>query len=333
MTRHLHRRAFVALAGGTALQSLIPARAIASQTRTVGVLIGLANDAETRARSQAFEQGLAAEGWTIGKDLRLIYRFANGDRNRMAALAHELVAHNPDCILAHSTPVVTALTKATQTIPVVFVSVSDPIGSGFVATMARPGGNMTGFTLLQPTIPGKYLSMLREIVPHLTHVTLMYNPASVPAAGEYFMPSFLESTTEYKLRALVAKVNSQKDIETAINELAMEPGGALITVPDNFLSLHRDLIIALTAQLRVPAVYPYRYFAEAGGLLSYGVDAVDLFRRATDYVSRILRGAKPADLPVQGPTKFETVINLKTAHALGLVVPRFLIGGADAVLE
>ncbi len=332
MKHFLERRGFLAFAAGALLQPF-RARAGPADVCTVGVLMGLANDAETHARSKAFEQGLEADGWVLGKDLRLIYRFAKGDAARMATFAEELIGLKPDCIVGHSTPVVTALKQATQTIPIVFVSVSDPVGSGFVVSMARPGGNMTGFTLLQPAIPGKYLSMLTEIAPNLSHVALMYNPASVPGAGEYFMPAFLESAAEYKLRPIVAKVNTPDDIEAAINALGAEPGGALITVPDNFLTVHRDLIIALTAKLHIPAVYPYRYFAEAGGLLSYGVDAVDLFRRATDYVNRILRGAKPADLPVQGPTKFEMVVNLKTAQALGLTVPRLLLAGADAVLE
>jgi putative ABC transport system substrate-binding protein len=337
MTLVLERRAFIAVVGGALLSLPFPANVSATGLRKVGVLMGIANDAETQARSRAFEQGLEKEGWIVGQNLRLEYRYANGDAGLMQTFANELVELNVDCILGHSTPVVTALTKATRTIPIVFVSVSDPIGSGFVASLARPGGNVTGFTILQTTrqatIPGKHLSMLRELAPHLTHVTLMYNPRSVPGGGKFFMRAFIDAAAEYKVRPIVAEVNSPADIEAAISSLAAQPGGALITVPDNFLTVHRDLIIALAAKYRVPAVYPYRYFAEAGGLLSYGVDAVNLFQRATDYVNRILRGAKPADLPVQGPTKFEMVINLRTAQALGLTVPRFLLAGADAVLE
>lgn len=333
MTLVMERRAFLALVGGTLLHLPFPTNAFSADLRTVGVLMGLANDAETQARSRAFEQGLETEGWTVGQNLRIVYRFANGDAGRMQEFANEFVELKVDCILAHSTPVVAALMKATRTIPVVFVSVSDPIGSGFVASMARPGGNVTGFTLLQPTIPGKYLSLLKEMAPHLNHAALMYNPGSVPGKGAFFIPSFIESAAEYEVKPMVAEVNSSADIEAAITQLGAEPGGALITVPDNFLTVHRDLIIALAAKFRIPAVYPYRYFAEAGGLLSYGVDAVNLFHRTTDYVSRILRGAKPADLPVQGPTKFEMVINLRTAQTLGLVVPRFMLAGADAVLE
>jgi len=329
----LERRAFITLAGGMLLHGPFLRRAAAADVRTVGVLMGLANDAETRTRSRALEQGLEKEGWILGKTLRLEYRYANGDPRRMQTFAKELADLNVDCILGHSTPVITALLGVTRTIPIVFVAVSDPIGSGFVASMARPGGNVTGFTILQPTIPGKHLSMLREIAPNLTHVALIYNPRSVPGAATFFLRAFTDAAAEYKIRPLIAEVNSAADIESVIKGLAAEPGGALITVPDNFLTVHRDLIIALTAKHRIPAVYPYRYFAEAGGLISYGVDAVDLFMRATDYVSRILRGAKPADLPVQGPTKFEMVINMRTAQALGLTIPRFMVAGADAVLE
>lgn len=333
MTIVLERRTFMAFIGGTLLHLPFASNALSADPRTVGVLMGLANDAETQARTRAFEQGLEKEGWTAGQNLRLVYRFANGNVGRMQAFANEFVELKADCILGHSTPVVAALMKATRTIPVVFVSVSDPIGSGFVTSMARPGGNMTGFTILQPTIPGKYLSMLRELMPHLSHVTLMYNPESVPGAGAFFTRAFIESAAEYKVKPTVAEVNSPADVEAAITQLGAQPGGALITVPDNFLTVHRDQIIALAAKFRVPAVYPYRYFAEAGGLLSYGVDAINLFQRATDYISRILHGAKPADLPVQGPTKFEMVINMRTAQALGLTVPRFMLAGADAVIE
>jgi putative tryptophan/tyrosine transport system substrate-binding protein len=330
----LGRRAFVTALGGTLLLRPFPARTASDHgARTVGVMMGLANDQETQARSNAFEEGLRREGWTIGRDLHLEYRFANGDDALMLAFAKELVAQKCDCIVGHSTPVVAALMKATRTIPIVFVAVSDPIGSGFVASMARPGGNVTGFSILQPTITGKDLSLLRELRAQVTRVALMYNPESVPGAGEFFTRPFLDSAADLNFKPILAEVHSSTDIESAIEQLGAEPGGALITVPDNFLSLHRQEIIEFTAKYSVPTVYPYRYFAEAGGLLSYGVDAINLFQRATDYVDRILRGAKPADLPVQGPTKFELVINIGTARTLGLVVPKILLAGADAVVE
>ncbi len=330
----LERRTFVRLLGGTILSLPYSADANAEAgISTVGVLMGLARDEEAEARARAFEEGLKREGWLVGRNLRLEYRFADGDRGLMQTLAAELIRLKCDCILAQSTPVVAALKKATRTIPIVFVAVSDPIGSGFIASLAHPGGNITGFTVLQATITGKYMTMLRELMPQLSRVAIMYNPESVPYARAFFLPSFTDSAAEFKVEPIVAEVHNAADITSAMESLGARPGGALITVPDNFLSLQRDLIIALAAKYSIPAIYPYRYFAEAGGLLSYGMDAVKSFERATDYVSRILRGAKPADLPVQEPTKFEMAINIKTAHSLGLVVPRILLAGADAVLE
>ena len=239
----------------------------------------------------------------------------------------------PDCVLGQSTPVTAALMQATRTIPIVFVAVSDPIGSGFVASMARPAGNVTGFTVLRASIAGKYLEMLKEMAPQLARVAIMYNPNCVPADGSVFSRPFIEAATKLKVRPITAEVHDPSEIENAIMKLGRESGRGLVLVPDNFMSVHRDLIISLTAQFRIPAIYPYRYFAEAGGLMSYGVHAIDQFRRASEYVSRILHGAKPADLPVQAPTKFELVINLRTAKALGLVTPKILLAGADAVIE
>jgi putative ABC transport system substrate-binding protein len=334
MPSDLGRREFMALLGGALAGR--PISAHAQQTAgapTVGALIGLANDAEAWTRTQAFAQGLEREGWSAGKDLRIEYRFAGGDSGRMQAFAKELAGLKPGCILAHSTPAVAALIRATRTIPIVFVAVSDPIGSGFVASMARPGGNVTGFTILHATITGKYLSMLKEIMPRLARVAMMYNPDSLPGAETFFLRPFIDSAAELKVDSTAAQVRTPAEIERAIAELGSKPGSGLVFPPDNFITVHRELIISLAAQFRIPAIYPYRYFAEAGGLLSYGVDAVDLFRRAAEYVSRILRGEKPADLPVQAPTKFELVINVKTARAFGIEIPRTLLVGADAVIE
>jgi putative tryptophan/tyrosine transport system substrate-binding protein len=329
----MRRRDFITLLGGALADQAIPANAQELRVRTVGVLMGFANDAEAKARLDAFEKGLESEGWSLGQNLRIEYRYAQGDSARMQALTKELVELKPDCVLAQSTPVTEALMQATRTIPIVFVAVSDPIGSGFVASMARPGGNITGFTVLHATIAGKYLEILKEMVPQLAHVAIMYNPNSVPDGGKFFSSPFIASATKLKVRPITAEVHERSEIENAVMELGRESGSGLILVPDNFMSVHRDLIISLTAQLRIPAIYPYRYFAEAGGLASYGVDAIDQFRRASEYVSRILRGAKPADLPVQAPTKFELVINLKTAKALGIVIPRILLAGAEQVIE
>jgi putative ABC transport system substrate-binding protein len=251
----------------------------------------------------------------------------------MLSLSQELVALHPDVIVAHSTPVVAALRQVTQTIPIIFVVVADPVGSGFVTSLARPGGNITGFTNLLPTITGKYLSILMELQPQLTRVGLMYNPASVPGGGTSFMLTFTESAKEYHIAPITVEIHNAGEIETAMADLGAAPGGGLIVMPDNFTTFYRETIIPLAARLRIPTIYPYRYFVDEGGLLSYGIDVLDLFRRAPDYVDRILQGAKPADLPVQAPKKFELVINLKTASALGLAVPRILLAGADALIE
>jgi putative tryptophan/tyrosine transport system substrate-binding protein len=301
--------------------------------RTVAVLMGLADDSETRARAKLIEQGLTKRGWIVGQTLHIEYRFAAGDIERMLSLAKELVALQPDVIIGHSTPVVAALLKVTRTIPIVFVVVADPIGSGFVAGLAHPGGNVTGFSNPLPTITGKYLSILRELTPQLTRAALMYNPESVPGGGKLFMPSFVESAKEFHVTPIDARVHSAAEIEAAMEELGNAPGSALIVMADNFTSVHRELIVPLAARLRIPTIYPYRYFVDEGGLLSYGVDIPDLFRRAPEYVDRILRGANPADLPVQAPRKFELVINLKVARALGIVVPRILLAAADTLID
>jgi putative ABC transport system substrate-binding protein len=327
-------RAFVALLSSALVTRSFPTSAQqAIHVRTVGVLMGTTNDKETQARAKVIEQGLAKKGWIVGQNLRIEYRFAGNNAESILNLAKELVGLRPDVIIGHSTPVVAALLQATQTIPIVFVVVSDPVGSGFVASIARPGGNITGFTVLQPTITGKYLSILRELKSELTRVAFMYNPESVPGGGATFLPSFMASAKEFHVTPVAAEVHSPVDIETTMADLGATSGSGLIVMAGNFIADNRQLVISLAARYRIPAVYPYRYYVDEGGLLSYGVDVVDLFRRAPDYVDRILQGAKPADLPVQAPRKFELVINLKTARALGLVVPRILLAGADALIE
>jgi putative tryptophan/tyrosine transport system substrate-binding protein len=331
----MERRLFVALFGAALAMRSIPSDAQQpNRLRTVGVLMGLANDDETQARAKVIEQGLAKRGWVIGQNLRIEYRFAGADAGRALSLSKELVALNPDVIIGHSTPVIEALHQTTQKIPIVFVVVGDPVGSGFVASIARPGGNITGFSVMWPTITGKYLSILRELKPEISRVVLMYNVDAVPSRVESLaMTTFTESAKDFHVAPIVAQVGSPADIQAAMADLGSSPASALIVMPGNFTTLYRDLVISLAARLRIPAVYPYRYFVDEGGLLSYGVDALDLFRRAPDYVDRILQGANPADLPVQAPRKFELVINLKAARALDLVVPRILLAGADALIE
>jgi len=329
----MERRAFVAFLGAALAMRRISAYAQPTHLCTVGVLMGLANDEEAQARVKVIEDGLAKRGWVVGQNLRIDYRFAEGDIERMLSLSKELVALHPDVIIAHSTPVVAALRQVTQTIPIIFVVVADPVGSGFVTSLALPGGNITGFTNLLPTITGKYLSILMELQPRLKRVGLLYNPASVPGGGTSFMLTFVESAKEYHVTPITVEIHDSDEIEAAMADLGAVPDSGLIVMPDNFTTFYRKSIIPLAARLRIPTVYPYRYFVDEGGLLSYGIDVLDLFRRVPDYVDRILQGSKPADLPVQAPKKFELVINLKTARALGVAVPRILLAGADALIE
>ena len=238
----MRRREFIALLGGALADQAIPANAQEPvRVRTIGVLMGFANDAEAKARVEAFEQGLEREGWLVGQNLRIEYRYAEGDSVRMQAFAKELVELKPDCILGHSTPVVTALMQATRTIPIVFVSVADPVGSGFVASLARPAGNMTGFTIFPATITGKYLSMLKEMVPQLVRAAILYNPDSAPAAGTFFLTPFTDAAKEFKVQPITAQVRNPAEIESAIAKLGREPKSGLIVMPDNFASVHRKL--------------------------------------------------------------------------------------------
>jgi putative ABC transport system substrate-binding protein len=336
MTLGFGRRAFMALLVGAAAAQPLPLRAQQpGRIRRVGVLMGLAEDAESRLRLKAFEQAFEKEGWALGQNLRIDYRFAAGHPERMRAYARELVGLRPDVIVGHSTPVVAELVQATRTIPIVFVVVGDPVGSGFVSSIPRPGGNATGFISVAASIPGKLLTILKQLTPNLARVALMFNAGAVPPTrfSSVYLHPFESAAFSSGIETIAAPVDVPADIERSMTELARTPNVGIIVMPDNFLTVYRQLIISLSAKLRIPAVYPYRYFAEAGGLMSYGVDVTDLFRRAPEYVSRILRGAKPAELPVQAPTKFELVINLRTARALGLDVPRVLLVAADDLIE
>jgi putative ABC transport system substrate-binding protein len=257
-------------------------------------------------------------------------RWAGGDVNRLPALAQELVGLQPDIIVVGSTSATAAVQRETRTIPIVFVNVTDPVVGGIVARLDRPGGNITGFALYEPTLAGKWLELLSEIAPGLKRAAVMFNPDSAPVSA--YMPSFGTAVRSLKVKPIIAPVHSDVEIETAIIALGREPGGGLVFVPDVFMNAHRALIIAAAARNNVPAVYYGSAFARNGGLLSYGTDTVD-FRRAATYVDRILRGVKPGDLPVQFPTKFEMVVNLKTAKALGLAVPVSILVRADEQIE
>jgi putative ABC transport system substrate-binding protein len=336
MKINIKRRQIVALLGGAAaLWAAMPRAQPSGHTPLVGFLMGLADDKEAHTRINAFEESFAKEGWTIGHDVHIEYRFAAGDADRIRSFSRELVGLRPDIIVGHSTPVVTELVRETRTIPIVAVVIADPVGSGFAASIARPGGNVTGFTNLNPTIPGKLLTILKQIMPKLSHVALLYNPDTVAhgvLAVEY-INSFDAAASAFAVQATKAEVRSPDAIKQIMQDLAREPNSGLIVMPDNFTAVHRQIIISLAADYRVPTIYAYRFFVEEGGLISYGVDVLDLFRRAPEYVSRILRGANPVDLPFQAPTKFELAINLKTAKALDLLVPKILLASADALIE
>jgi putative ABC transport system substrate-binding protein len=300
------------------------------RVRRIGVLIpGDENDPQAKARLPAFTQALADLGWTDGRNVRVDVRWGRGDNNRIRALAQELVGLHPDIILAGGTSASVALQQETRTIPIVFGALSDPVASGLVARLDRPGGNITGFAAFEPTMEGKWLELLSEIAPGLKRAAIMFNPDTTTPT---FIPSFETAARSLKVAPIIAPVHSDVEIETAINALGRE-GGGLVVDSDPFIGARRALIISAAARNNVPAVYSLSDFAREGGLLSYGVDRVDTIRRAATYVDRILRGAKPADLPVQLPTKFEMVVNLKTAKALGLTVPQSILLSADEIIE
>jgi putative ABC transport system substrate-binding protein len=288
-------------------------------------------DPEMNLRISAFTQALADLGWTDGRDVRMDLRWGGTDINRMRALAQELVGLRPDIILAGTTPATVALQRETRTIPIVFAYAGDPVASGLVPRLDRPGGNITGFASLEGSLAGKWLELLSEIAPGLKRATIMFNLDTSPAS--LFVPSFETAARSLKIVPSSASVHSDLEIETAINALGREPGGGLVLISSGFLLAHRAPIISAAARNNVPAVYSLSVYARDGGLLSYGTDGVDIYRRAATYVDRILRGAKPAELPVQLPRKYEMVVNLKTAKALGLAIPEPLLAIADEVIQ
>jgi putative ABC transport system substrate-binding protein len=329
----LRRRDFITLLGGASAWPLAARAQQGDRVRRIGVFMPFdENDPEVvKLRLPAFTQALADLGWTDGRNVRMDVRWSGGDANRIRALARELVGSQPDIILAGSTAVTVALQRETQTIPIVFSNVSDPVASGIVARLDRPSGNITGFATNEASLGGKWLELLSEIAPGLKRAAIMFNPDVAPVST--FMPSFETAARSLKVVPIIAPVHSDVEIETAITALGREPGGGLVVVADTFTVVHRVPIIAAAARTNVPAVYWASYLARDGGLLSYGPDPVDNFRRAASYVDRILRGEKPGDLPVQFPTKFEMAVNLKTAKALGLTVPPSIRLLADEVIE
>jgi putative ABC transport system substrate-binding protein len=329
----MSRRDFITLLGGAAAAWPLAARAQQGDgVRRIGVLMAFdENDPVYKPRMSAFTQALAASGWTDGRNARMDLRWHGGDSNRIQALAKELVSLQPDIIVTNTTSAAIALQRETRTISIVFANLTDPVVTGIVPRLDRPSGNITGFAGTEASLGGKWLELLSEIAPGLKRAAIMLNPDTSPASA--YMPSLETAARSLKVMSITAPVHDDVEIETAIVALGREPGGGLVVPADPFTTVHRASIISAAARNNVPTVYNSSDFAGDGGLLSYAVDVVDLFRRAATYVDRILRGAKPGDLPVQFPTKFEMVVNLKTAKALGLTVPQSIVLRADEVIE
>jgi putative tryptophan/tyrosine transport system substrate-binding protein len=329
----MKRREFISLLSVAAAWPLTARAQEPSRMRRVGVLLGFVeSDPEAQPRIAAFQRELQNLGWTVGRNLQIEYRWAGSDAERFRVLAAELVAAKPDVLVAHASPSVEALARETRAIPIIFVAVTDPIGLGVAASLREPGGNITGFTMFDPLVGAKWVEFLKELSPRLARVGLLFNPQTAPGPTT-FLRSIEAHARSLAIEPILAPVSKATEIEDAIATLSHSPDSALIVFPDLFMTLHRELVVALATRHALPAVYPFRYVAAAGGLISYGIDVIDLFRRAADYVDKILRGAKPSSLPVQRPDKFELVINMKTAKALGLNVPRLLFARATELIE
>ena len=330
----MKRREFVTLIGGVLAGWPIVARAQQqNRVRRIGVMIANAeSDPEGQDRVAALRRGLQELGWAEGRNLRIEYRWAAGDSNRARQLARELVTLEPDVILAIGTPALSALHKATSNIPIVFAVVVDPVGAGLVQSLARPGGNITGFSSFQPEIGGKWLELLKAIMPGLRRVAVISDPAYRGFAGVLHEIENVGPRVGVEITNIVFR-NSDDDIESPIGAFAQSSGGGLIVVPTAINKIHRNRIISLAARYHLPAIYPFSVYVASGGLLSYGIKTNDLLRRSASYVDRILKGEKPADLPVQAPIRYELVINLKTAKTLGITMPSTLLIQADEVIE
>ena len=323
----MRRRTFIAGLGSAAAWSMVVRAQQGYRVRRIGVLMPLdQNDPEGKARLSAFTQGLADLGWIDGRNVQMDVRWAGDNADQNQVFAKELVSVQADVILVNTTPLSAALQRETRTIPIVFVGVSDPIGTGFVASLPRPGGNLTGFINLEASMGGKWLQLLTEIAPSVKRVAIMFNPDRAPGSGSYFLPSFEAAARALQLEPAVAPVHDDAEVKTVITSLGREPGGGLVVPPDGFTIVHRAPIILLSARNKIPAVCSISGFVRDGGLLSYGPSLPDIFRRAAPYVDRILRGEKPSELAVQLPVKFEMAINLKTAKALGLNHPGNAVG-------
>lgn len=332
----MKRREFIALVGGAATS--LPLTAWGQpldQRKRIGVLMGVSNDVEGQSRVTALRQTLHSLGWEDGRNIRLEVRWAGGDVERAQTYATELVNLEPAVIVANSALAVSALRQATSFVPVVFVQLNDPVGQGFVASLASPGGNLTGFLNFEPAMAGKWLELLREVVPTLSRVGVIFNQATAAqgAGGGIHLPLLRAVAPALNVSLFPMAARDSGDIEPLVGEFSRTAGGGIVVLPDVFNTVNREAIIAAVARGRLPAIYPYRYYISSGGLISYGIEIIDLYRRAASYVDQILKGAKPGDLPVQAPTKFELIINLKTAKALDLTIPATLLAQANEVVE
>lgn len=328
----MKRRAFTTLIGGTLASPSITRAQAQGAPRRIGALLGPAeSDPAGQARFEAFRRGMRELGWVEGSNIRLDIRWSGGNAARAVVLAEELAGAGPEVILGTSTPPMRALRQATQTIPIVFAGVADPVGDGLVASLSRPGGNITGFSSFEPAIAGKWLQLLKQVSPAITRVGAMFNPDTAP--HQLFWPALAAAAPSIGVTLIPATVREPSAIDAAVAALASVAGTGMVSMPDSFTSLHRRLLRESAERHRVPAVYALRTFADDGGLMAYGSDFVDQHYRAAAYVDRILKGAKPADLPVQVPSKFELVVNLKTARALGLDMPPSLLVAADEVID
>jgi putative tryptophan/tyrosine transport system substrate-binding protein len=327
------RREFITLLGGVAAWPLAARAQQGERMRRIAVLMNNAeDDPEGQARAAAFRQGLHALGWTEGKNLRIDWYWTAGDVGRIRSDAAGLARHPPDIIVANGRVTLSEALQVIRSIPIVFVLVTDPVGQGFISSLARPGGNVTGFTFFEYAMFGKSLELLKKVAPAVTRVGFIFNP-DMSAYYDQFLPDFEADARQYPIKLTVARVGTQAEIDAAVAKLAAAPGGGLMVPPDAYTLVHRDLIVRSTAQHRLPAIYSYRQLIKEGGLMSYGPETSDIFRRSASYVDRILKGANPAELPAQAPAKFEFAINLKTATTLGLTVPPTVIALADEVIE
>jgi putative ABC transport system substrate-binding protein len=329
----MRRREFITLVGGTVIAWPLSARAQqADRMRIIGATTSLSeDDPEDKARSAAFRQSLQALGWTVGGNVRIEYRYGSGNAERIRKNAAELVALAPDVILVTGTPSLEPLLRETRTVPIVFVQVPDPVGAGFVESLSRPGGNATGFVTFDYDIAAKWLELFKEIAPNVTRVAVLRDPSTSAGVGQWAASQAVASALKLDLRPV--NVSDVADIERTIGVFARDANGGMVVTESGPSIVHRDLIIALAARYRLPAVYPLRGFVISGGLISYGNNSVDPYRRAAGYVDRILKGEKPSDLPVQMPTKLELIVNTGTAKRLGITIPQTVLARADEVIE